>query len=763
MTHQLRARNYLDILQAPETRHLTNLTEDRSSSPSNNVTTTGGRSRSHLEELNVNAVQNGGHPLTTLRASAGIGTGTGTGPDTPQTNKHIVTATGLSSEGTITPESLAEDLRNFHIHSPENDGVVTVEPHQVAWRNTTIRKGNTAFVAPNAASPTRQPLRTTFKQKRTRFALSEPLSDRSENVDPQLCGSSKHEPSSEEAHVESYVQRTLEEHDANKFSWVLSLPGNAGDLLKNKHLRRICSAADLTDSASQNRETHFGCNLLRHRPRSGSDLTGQPGPPLNTYTFIASPLSSNVNNKAGQQPPANKQMALAEQVADGARGVSADAKPADTSTTNAALLASAGAMPAPDVSPPDGQSGTSLQVLSDGLNAGSASRSQSVPRSPCSSVSRIEDTIEELDRLEDEFEAVKRMVRVDRVPSPDKPVPAGASRAGTGAGTGTAKKPAPSARKPGTTTGSAKSPANAAKAAPGASGKRLSVSRPASLLPPKPPAKSSKPLTVSNYELPGEAVARRLKEQREARMQAAMAASKTPATPSTVPRRARSTKVPTIPTFELPGEAISRRKREEHEAKLKRQAEEEQKRRAFKARPIRLSITPSTLPRETVASRARQNRVSSIGEHGTNSHGRPSLGVPSASGNKRLSMAASTSSGRPAGPGSGQTSRGRGSNLGSPSATTQTSRAASTSTGSVSGMRSSISVEDVQHQKLRGKEILHRDNYLSIDRNRERREREAAAKQARQEAAERSRALSREWAEKQKLRAKKAANVSTEA
>ncbi len=73
--------------------------------------------------------------------------------------------------------------------------------------------------------------------------------------------------------------------------------------------------------------------------------------------------------------------------------------------------------------------------------------------------------------------------------------------------------------------------------------------------------------------------------------------------------RPRSSKPPTVSTFELPGEAISRRKREEREARLRAQEEEERRRREFKARPVRSSIVPNTLPRETVASRARQVRA----------------------------------------------------------------------------------------------------------------------------------------------------------
>ena len=61
-----------------------------------------------------------------------------------------------------------------------------------------------------------------------------------------------------------------------------------------------------------------------------------------------------------------------------------------------------------------------------------------------------------------------------------------------------------------------------------------------------------------------------------------------------------------------------------------------------------------------------------------------------------------------------------------------------------------MSAEDVQHQKLRGREILQRDNNYLAEREREKRDREEAARLARQEAAERSRMLSRQWAEKQR-------------
>lgn len=557
-----------------------------------------------------------------------------------------------------------------------------------------------------------------------------------------LPGSVKHE-SFSELLSESDIQSTIERHDAKNFNWILSLPHDAGNFVRGKHLRRICSAADLTDSASQNRKVLFGCNVLRQRSLSRSSVTSRDRA-ANTYTLIATPLGDI--------------HAPTETMID---TLLPPGVPAPSYTTG---------MVAPDLG------GLSPKAIGAPLDAGSFERAQSVPRSPASSVARIEDTLEELDRLEDQFEAVHRMVRINRVASPDKEA---RDHQAAKAGTGTAKSPAAktgtarsslgrtsSVRRSAGAADPAKKPADGSPAAKGTATKRLSVARPMSLLPPKPPAKSTKAPTTSTFELPGEAVARRLKEQRDARMAAAAAAATAAATKPAVTkpgvgqlRRARSVKQPTIPTFELPGEAISRRKREEHDAKLKRQEEEERKRREFKARPIRLSVTPSTAPRETVSSRARTNRTSVIGESAVPGGG---LNVPGSAPptNRRLSVISSDSAGRTNG--QGQVSRGRGPTLGSsPTTAGQLSRATSTSTGSISGKRSTISVEDVQYQKIRGREILHRDSILSSDRDREKREREAIAKQARQEASERSRALSREWAEKQKLKAKKTTTATT--
>lgn len=365
--------------------------------------------------------------------------------------------------------------------------------------------------------------------------------------------------------------------------------------------------------------------------------------------------------------------------------------------------------------------------------------------SSASKLVHIADSVEALDKLEEELEAVNAVAQFGRVPSPEHnqtirtpkstrqpnstPYPAtvrvkasepagGALRRSSSMSIDTKDRKASVSTNAGSVGGRSDSPA------------RKPVLKPASLAPPKPLAKSSKPSTVATFELPGEAVARRLKEQKEARRSAQSKAEKSPA-PRTPLQRSGSRLLPR-PTFELPGEAISRRKREEREARIRAEEEELRRRREFKARPIKGSLgQPSTLPRETATSRVRQSMAEEVSTNSVR-----------ASTGKRLSLAP-TFSGLSASP----QPRGRNA-VRSP----QASRTASLSTTSSVSKRSTLSSEDTTQQKLRGKTIFERDSSLVVQREKERLEREMLAKKAREEAAERSRQASREWAEKQERR-----------
>ncbi|KAJ2898734.1 uncharacterized protein MKZ38_003687 [Zalerion maritima] len=402
------------------------------------------------------------------------------------------------------------------------------------------------------------------------------------------------------------------------------------------------------------------------------------------------------------------------------------------------------------------------------------------PRRPERMVSRIEDSLEAIDQLEEQLESFGQVTNIDRVVSPEVKPPAPASNRRLG---GTVQSPGVTKK---STSASNTSGKIAAKSTPGSSRfntlnpsslreaskrvslhfgaddqkpkvvvRRVSLARINSLSEPKhkPPR-----ILHPSDDSPASNVVGKARDEGDSRDK--KATEKGGRTTGGL-GRVKSTKPLTRPNFELPGDAISRRKREEREAKLKAQEEEEKRRREFKARPVRTSSVRTssvrtsnihTYPRETIASRARH--ASKAGAPDNGQLQTPSETTP----NKRLSVATRTPLSN--GTSSSLSPRGRSSMAGS-SPTIQTSRATSTSTGSINGKPSNISAEDQQHQKMRGKEVYARDHKYAEDRERERREREHAARIARQDAAERSRQAGREWAEKQ--RQKRLASSTTAA
>lgn len=384
---------------------------------------------------------------------------------------------------------------------------------------------------------------------------------------------------------------------------------------------------------------------------------------------------------------------------------------------------------------------------------------QIICRSPAKPVSRIEDSVEALDQLEEALEAIDQAALAERIVSPiDRHI--NNTMADRTKPDAVRQKSVSHQRNPKATTMRVKSTAPRAPVIKRSTSaifkstsqageeqnkvqepKKAPIKRPVSLLPPKEPVRSVKPPTFpTKFELPGEAVARKLKEQREARQAQRESNEDHDGTRSISGLKVKLGKPPTKPAFELPGEAISRRKREAHEAHLKAQEEEERARREFKAKPMRTSVVPSVVPRDTIASRARQSKI------GLDSIESGNLNVDKRGSNigaHRPSFAhlalANTSAPRSHGTG--------------------IERKASTkaATLSMTGLATqrSVSSTDVQAQRQRAKEIYNRDIKLAEDLEREKREREAAAKRSREEAAERGRQASREWAEK--MRARKAA------
>lgn len=505
---------------------------------------------------------------------------------------------------------------------------------------------------------------------------------------------------------------------------------------------------DQQKTGSESGGTLYGCNLLPVRRRrtspTGNEVTAD------IYTLLATPLNKDTY-PLGQKMDDSK-------VTGSPMSVAMSQVPPPPYPGTPLKVPEVVTMVEQAVSP-------SLTFVSErsGSIVGSSSRTGSF------SIPRIEDSLEELDRLEEELEAVHKVTRSrglangnDRTsqsnpatPSGAKPPAQVASKRASIAGYAAtvrvkpSQKERPSLRRSASLTlrekrqaqhGSSESQKSEATISRGQS----SINR---LSTPKHPIKSTKAPTVPKFELPGEAVARRLKEQREARLaqQAEMRKSQAP-TP-----KPRTNKPLPKPTFELPGEAISRRKREEQEAKLKAEEEEQRKRREFKARPVRHSIGPTTLPRDTLTSRVRQGK-GSPGANGENDsqtiqRSRMSLGAVR-SGSSQVDSSPQT--------------RGRNSAILS---VAELSRATSTSTGSVSGKRSSVSLEELHVQRLRGKDVFIKDNCYTQDREKGKQEREMAAKTAREQAAERSRIASREWAEKKRRKelAAKQAKLSADA
>jgi hypothetical protein len=203
----------------------------------------------------------------------------------------------------------------------------------------------------------------------------------------------------------------------------------------------------------------------------------------------------------------------------------------------------------------------------------------------------------------------------------------------------------------------------------------------------------------------------------------------------------KSTKAPTQSTFQLPGEVVAAKLKAAKDARLAKEAEESKK-KPFKARPVPASLSKAPAVRQTNSSIAREQRISGKPIELVNGIHRPMSVADS-----HHSRSASVS--RPFPPKSAvnapsqlRSSTAMAFNLDSSSNSRPPSVAQSNRSGSGSG-NAVIS---------KGKEVYNRPAQLLAAAEQERREKEEATKKARAEAAARSRALSREWAEKQKAK-----------
>ncbi|EXJ59438.1 uncharacterized protein A1O5_12063 [Cladophialophora psammophila CBS 110553] len=202
---------------------------------------------------------------------------------------------------------------------------------------------------------------------------------------------------------------------------------------------------------------------------------------------------------------------------------------------------------------------------------------------------------------------------------------------------------------------------------------------------------------------------------------------------------AKSNKSPTRPKFSLPGDAVAAKLKAQREERMKREEETGNDKKVFKARPVPAKISrPSVVPRENKASQARMS-IYATGGNKENVEPKPT--------------AASQPETRPpshdAKPKTSETAKVKAS-VRRTAASATPAKPRPSSIHLAAGQKSTITKEDVAQQRAKGKEVFERSKAEMERLDKERREKEDAARKARAEAAERGRQASREWAEKQK-------------
>ncbi|KAK5107892.1 hypothetical protein LTR62_000551 [Meristemomyces frigidus] len=212
----------------------------------------------------------------------------------------------------------------------------------------------------------------------------------------------------------------------------------------------------------------------------------------------------------------------------------------------------------------------------------------------------------------------------------------------------------------------------------------------------------------------------------------------------TPPPPPKSKKAPTTSAFQLPGEAVAAKLKAAREERAKRDGPAEgEKKPAFKARPVPAGLKTAPSIRQTTSSKFRDSGVNGSANAGL--HKRVTSVVTSALSTKPRTP--TTNSTIPSGP-----------------LTVAKRERASTATAPRPQPRSSlrtstIGVAPVLGQRVpsgtgkgtdKGKEVFRRTALAKEAADKEKREKEGAAKRARVAASERGRQLSREWAERQK-------------
>lgn len=358
-------------------------------------------------------------------------------------------------------------------------------------------------------------------------------------------------------------------------------------------------------------------------------------------------------------------------------------------------------------------------------------------RSPVKPTSRIEDSVEAMDALEEALEQV--IIDLPNIPDDGLESPVKVTH--------DAPRSRPTVTRPISAIASQK---RKIKPAPVIAPKPTSAARKvAPKSKPEDLVKQPPPMSFSNSPV---------KTAPKPRVSAAVRQSLSTAKPAFVP--AKSAKPPTKSTFALPGEAVAAKLKAQREERLKQEAEAEEQKRKFKARPVpRFS---SATVRETVASKARQSLM--LGSNLNNSNenmppsSRSSRPSTSNSGSKDIkikkrpsSMIVKSSMDTTKQNPTSSSTRTNNNTITANTSAARSSRPLSTIVQPTT-TKSVVTQSDIVTQRARAKEIFGREHKMKEDMERAKKEKEEAAKKARLEAAERGRAASREWAERQKVK-----------
>jgi len=366
-------------------------------------------------------------------------------------------------------------------------------------------------------------------------------------------------------------------------------------------------------------------------------------------------------------------------------------------------------------------------------------------RTPASSVPRIEDSVEAIDALEEAIEKVSETLPVIQPLGPDSPAKSRACTPARSVPVSTPKAPPSTLRKMNPTP---KAPKSSPLKSPAPSMQPERPTKTKGQISSVKPALQTHTVTTHQRT---KLSARHTEASVPISSKPESSFSQSPAKvqPNTVKKRALSTNKPgfvpakstkpvTKSSFSLPGEAVAARLKAQREERLKRE-EEAEKRKVFKARPAPPSASgPGARPRENKTSQARKSLFSS-GPNKENVAPKPAA----VEAKPRTAVTVIKTRPDPAKANSGVR---RTASVSNKPNTIHGPRLSSLT----SGQRLTLTKGDVVQQKARGKEVFSRTK-AEIERlEKEKKEKEEAAKRARAEAAERGRQASREWAEKQK-------------